>query len=236
MTIDSTTEINYKNYLYDKTYTCPCCKNTFKEKTVRVGKIKNISKDSDLFQRCEPFNPLIYDVVLCGKCGYAALAKTFEKKLHKEEIMAIISRITPSFKPRNYPEVYDVNIGIERLKLSLVSAMTKGAKPSEKAYICIKIAWLYRLLGDSINEDTFIEFAYDGFSQAFNEENPPILGMDQNTIQYLVAELARKTNRNDVALSLFGKLITSTVTPTRIKEISRQQRELIIGENHGDVE
>lgn len=231
MTIASASEFKFDDYLYYKTYTCPCCKNTFKEKTVKIGKLRVVSKDSDLFQHCEPFNPILYDVVLCTKCGYAALSKIFEKKLHKDEIMAIISKITASFKPRIYPEVYDINTGIQRLKLSLVSSMTKGAKPSEKAYTCIKIAWLYRLLGDETNENSFIEFAYDGFSQAFNQETPPILGMDQNTIQYLVAELARKTNRTDEALILFGRLITSTVTPARIKEIAREQRLLITGED-----
>ncbi|KMT20860.1 DUF2225 domain-containing protein [Clostridium cylindrosporum] len=231
MTMQLNTDFKYEDFLYDKTYTCPCCNTTFKSKTVKTGKIRIVSKDSDLFQHCEPINPILYDVVLCNKCGYASMAKVFEKKLYKDEVKAIITKITPSFKPREYPNIYDVNTGIERLKLSLVSSMVKGAKASEKAYTCIKIAWLYRLLGDKEHEDIFIENAYNGFSEAFSKEDAPILGMDYNTIVYLVAELARKTNRTDEALKLFGKLITNPSTPSRIKEIAREQRQLITSED-----
>ena len=229
-------DINYDDYLYDKNYTCPCCKNSFKNKTPKIGKIRITSKDSDLFQHCEPINPIIYDVVLCNKCGYAAMAKLFENKLYDDQIKAIITKITSSYKPRVYPNVYDVNIGIERLKLALLSSMVKEAKESEIAYTCIKIAWLYRLLNDEENETVFIKNAYNGFFEAFNKEDPPIMGMDSNTIQYLVGELARKTGNNTEALRLFGRLITNPATPSRIKEIARTQRSLITDEDLDKVE
>ncbi|MEF9934048.1 MAG: DUF2225 domain-containing protein [Clostridium sp.] len=220
-------DVNFEDYIYNKTYTCPCCENQFKSRTVRNGKLKIVSKDSDLFQRCEPFNPIIYDVVICNKCGYAAMGKIFEKKLHKDEIIAIATKITPSYKHREYPSIYDINIGIDRLKLSLISSMTKGAKASEVGYTCIKIAWLYRLLDDNESENIFIENAYNKLNEAYSKENPPILGMDYNTIVYLVAELARKTGRHSEALKLFGIIITSPSTPSRIKEIAKEQRHLI---------
>ncbi|MEF9951323.1 MAG: DUF2225 domain-containing protein [Clostridium sp.] len=227
MSPQNKSDINFEDYLYDKTFICPCCSNQFKTRAVRNGKVKIVSKDSDLFQRCEPFNPIIYDAIICNKCGYASMGKIFEKKLHKDDIIAIATKITPSYKHREYPSVYNVTIGIDRLKLSLISSMTKNAKASEIGYTCIKIAWLYRLLEDSDSENIFIENAYNKFNEAYSKENPPILGMDYNTIVYLVAELARKTGRSSEALKLFGTLITSPSTPSRIKEIAKEQRQLI---------
>lgn len=155
------------------------------------------------------------------------LVNYLRKKLYKNQIKAIITTITPSFKPKTYPDVYDLQTGLERLKLALVSTMAKNAKASEKAFMVMKIAWMYRLMGDTKNENIFLESAYKEFNEAFSTEDLPIFGMNQHNIEYLIAELARKTNRYSEALLMFGKIITSPNATNEIKELARKQRELI---------
>lgn len=227
MTLTQGSEINYENYLYDKTYTCPCCNNIFKTRALKISKLIPREQDSDFFNHYEPINPLVYDAVLCSKCGYCCVSKLFEKKLYKNQIKAIITTITPSFKPKIYSNVYDLKTGLERLKLALVSTITKNAKSSEKAFVIMKIAWMYRLLGDTKSENAFLESAYKEFVEAFSTEDLPIFGMNQHAMEYLIAELARKTNRYSEAILMFGKIITSPNATNEIKDLARKQKDLI---------
>ena len=63
--------------LFDKKYTCPICEHNFTSKTVRSGKARMVRTDMDLRNVYDGIEPLKYDVILCPKCGYAALARFF---------------------------------------------------------------------------------------------------------------------------------------------------------------
>ena len=63
--------------LFDKKYTCPVCENNFTSKTVRSGKARMVRTDMDLRNVYDGIEPLKYDVILCPKCGYAALSRFF---------------------------------------------------------------------------------------------------------------------------------------------------------------
>lgn len=219
-------EIKTQDYLYDKTYNCPVCGNIFKEKTVKIGKARMVSKDTDLMPKYENINPLLYDVIVCQRCGYSALIKYFDK-LKQNQAELIRKNITPKFKPRLYPEVFDLDIGIERYKLALLNAVVKNAKNSEKAYICLKIAWLYRLKENKEEENKFIEQAFIGFKEAYEKESFPICGMDRFTLMYLLGELSRRCGDNHEALLWFSKVIVTPNVNPRLKELARDQKDLI---------
>ena len=53
-------EIQEEDLLFDKTYTCPVCDHEFKSKTVRTGKAKLVSADTDLRPKYKRINPLIF--------------------------------------------------------------------------------------------------------------------------------------------------------------------------------
>ena len=78
--------------LFDKGYTCPVCDENIKTRTVKVGKAKLLSTDSDLRPKYDKVDSLKYDIILCPHCGYAALSRYFkvitppQAKLVKENI------------------------------------------------------------------------------------------------------------------------------------------------------
>ncbi|MCX7885300.1 MAG: DUF2225 domain-containing protein [Caloramator sp.] len=219
-------DINIKNCLYDKSYTCPVCGNNFKEKTVKIGKARLVSKDTDLMPRYRNINPLFYDVIICPKCGYSSLISYFDK-IKKDQAELIISKISSKFKARIYPEIYDLDTAIERYKLALLNSVVKNAKSSEKAYICLKTAWLYRLKDSKEDEKKFLEQALIGFKEAYEKESFPICGMDKFTLMYLLGELSRRLGDNNEALFWFSKVIVSTNVTPRLKELAREQKDLI---------
>lgn len=224
--IKKTDEFNEENFLYDKTYSCPVCNRSFKARSVKIGKIRLVGKDTDLMPFYENINPLFYDVAICPYCGYGAMISYFDK-LRSYQAELILKNITPKFKPKAYPNIYDVDIAIERFKYSLLICAVKNAKSSEKAYNCLKLSWMYRLKNDSENELRFLEFALIGFKEAFEKESFPICNMDQHTLMYLIGEIARRLGKNDEALLWFGKVIVSRSVKPRIKDMAREQKELI---------
>ncbi len=219
-------ESSILDYIYDKSYTCPVCGNEVKARTVKVGKARNVSKDTDLMPRYENINPLFYDVVLCQNCGYAALSRYFEKLKHDQALL-IKSTITQKFRAKVYPDLYDEDVAIERYKLALLNAVVKNSKLSEKAFICLKLSWMYRLKEDNENELKFSEQALTGFKEAFTKESFPICGMDTYTLVYLLGELSRRIGDNESALRWLGKVIVTPGVSPRLKELARDQRDLI---------
>ncbi|HHX60875.1 MAG TPA: DUF2225 domain-containing protein [Epulopiscium sp.] len=211
--------------LYDKTYECPVCNNTFTSKGIRSGKNKVISTDSDLYSKFDIVNPVLYDVVICD-CGYAALAKVFEE-LRPTQIAWIREEITSKYQKIHYPVILNPENAINRYKLALLNATVKKSRIGERAYICLKIGWLYRDLGDKDNERLFLEHARKDFLEAFTSERFPIFELDELTTTYLIAELSRKAGDFETASRWAGDLITKTGVPERLKNRARDLRESI---------
>lgn len=219
-------EISEASYLYNQTVTCPICGTIIQAKSIRNSVTKITKRDSDLFNYYSPITPYFYDVWLCNKCGYAAMKsdflniREFQKNLVKQNI-------SPKWHSKIYPDVYDVNIALERYKLSLLNYTVTQAASSKKAMNCLKIAWMYRLLEDTEHEKLFLSTALEGFNDAYTNEKSPIYGMDKFTLIYLIAELYRRVGKTDEALLWFSNVITTPGVNQRLKEKARDQKDLV---------
>ncbi|MFL0249395.1 DUF2225 domain-containing protein [Clostridium neuense] len=212
--------------LYDKQVTCPVCENKFSARTVKTNGYRMKKKDSDFYIKYEIINPYFYDVLLCNVCGYAAMKSDF-RKLRQFEIEIIQKNITPKWHGRKYPSIYDINIAIERYKLSLLNYSILDSRASKKAMNCLKLSWLYRELGDLKNEELFRKYAIIGLEDAYSNEGLPIYGMDSFTIMYLLGELNRRSGNYDEALKYLGNVITSRTANRKIKYMAITQKDLI---------
>ncbi len=232
-----------EDIIFDKTYTCPVCDVEFKSKSVKTGKVKLHSLDSDLRPRYKQADPLKYDAVLCPKCGYAALTRFFKYVTHSQSEW-IKKSISANFKPMtNSDSIYSYDDAIVRHKMSLVNSIVKKSKTSERAYTCLKTAWVIRGKAESLPTDTpeynkviaqlnkeemeFISNAYEGFSEAYMTESFPMCGMNESTIALLVAELARKIGKLDESSRWVSRILISKEASERIKDKAREIKELI---------
>ena len=66
-----------KDFIYEKSYTCPVCDKTFSSRVMKTGKAKLVSMDLDLRPRYVGIDATKYDVELCPHCKYAALTRYF---------------------------------------------------------------------------------------------------------------------------------------------------------------
>lgn len=218
------------NHLFDKQIICPVCNSHFKTKTVKSKSPRVISKDSDFFIRYSVVNPYFYDVLLCNSCGYAALRSDFDNiKTYKKEL--VFSNVTPKWKPREYPDILDEKMAIERYKLALLNALLLDLADSTKAMISLKIAWMHRMLNNTDQEKVFLGQALDGFNNAYIYEVFPIYGLQRDSLMYLLGELNRKLGNYPEALQWFSKTIVSVNSSYKVKELARIGRDLIKDEN-----
>lgn len=238
--------VQEQDFLFDKTFTCPICDHEFKSRTVKIGKAKLVGTDMDLRPKYEQVDLLKYDIIMCPKCGYAALSRYF-KFLTSPQAKRIKEMISKNFKPvTTHNEIYTYDEALERYKLTLANAIVKMAKPSEKAYICLKTAWLLRGKAESLDkadaeyetkkkqieeeEKKFLKNALDGFIAARQSESFPMCGMDEATVDYVISVTAIKFEQYDVASKLISQIIASSATNPRMKDKARDLKEQILKE------
>lgn len=203
--------------IYDKTYTCPVCKEVFKAKQIRKGRAKFISNDDDLKPNYKPVQPDYYDVILCDHCGYAAISSKFETiTLSQQE--AVEEKITPEYVKKDYPDVYDVDTAIERYNHALENCEAKKSKAGEKSYIHLKLAWFYRDKNDKAKELEHLKIAYDGFNEAFTTEKLPICGLDENTLLYILAAIGIEIGYEEESIRILSRLIVKKDLSSRFKQ------------------
>jgi uncharacterized protein (DUF2225 family) len=241
------TVITEADFLFDKNHTCPVCEKEFKMKTVKTGKVKLISADTDLRPKYQLVDSLKYDGIACPNCGYAALNRFFNY-MTTPQAKLIRENISSSFKGlSDEGEILTYDDAIVRHKLALVNTIVKRSKLSERAYTCLKTAWLIRGKAEQLaleaaegkgdnaqaikelqkEELEFLTNAYTGFEEAFSKEMFPMCGMDENTITYLMADLARRTGKYDESSRWISKVLISRNANERIKSKARDLKELL---------
>ncbi|MBQ8246981.1 MAG: DUF2225 domain-containing protein [Lachnospiraceae bacterium] len=226
-------------YIFDRSYTCPVCDKPFKSKTLKTNKAKLISTDMDLRPVHQNIDIVKYDVVACPCCGYAVLNRYFAP-LTTMQIKKIKETISKNYKIKDEKKkkIYSYDEAIERSKLALLSSVIKVSKDSEKAYVCLKTAWLYRGKAEHLpeteteeikrcqrEEEAFLAKAYDGMVSARQKELFPICGMDELTFDYLLAALAHRLGHLEVSAKLVGDILAKPKANHRIKEKTRILKE-----------
>ena len=233
-----------QDFLFDKAYICPICDNDFKARTVKIGKAKLAGSDLDLRPRYEQIDLLKYDIIMCPSCGYAALSRLF-KNDSSSHAKNIREKISSTFKPQaDEREIYTYDEALERYKLTLANAIVKQTKSSEKAYICLKTAWLLRGMAEHLDkslpdyeeqkkqcedeENEFLRNALEGFLAARQTEPFPMCGMDEPTVDYVIAVTAMRFDQYDVSSRLIAGILQSPTANPRMKDKARDIKEILM--------
>lgn len=237
-------EVKESDYLLAKTYTCPVCNKEFKSLALKANRAKLKGTDRDLRPTYNGIEPLKYDVVMCPKCGCAAVTRYWPSITETQRKM-IKAGISGKFVPKEYAgDTYTFDEALERYQMALANAMVKQAKASEKAYICLRAGWTLRSKYESLDpadpkyaeesertksmERDFLESALEGFVSARTTEVPPICGMDELTLDYLIAALSVEFEKYDQAARLVGSLLANRNINPRMKEKALDLKEAII--------
>ena len=232
-----------EDFLFDKTYECPVCYKTIKERTLKTGKARVIKTELNLRPVCEHIEPLKYDVIVCPHCGYAAVSRYFGH-ITSSQSKVIKENISKAYHGSNeWKPVYTYEEALSRYRLCLVNTIVKKGKASEKAYICLKAGWLLGSMQDNMpvteenyeeklkeckqQEREFLKNALEGLISARQNEDLPICGMDQTTVEYLIAVLAMEFEQYEVSGRLIANILLSPSANERMKERAREVKDLL---------
>lgn len=229
-------------YLFDKKMECYVCGREFTTKQIRTGKIRFVGTDDILKPLYTGIDSTKYDIMMCPYCGYAATQRTYGHMTAKQR-QDIQEYIGGRFNIKiSESETYSYDTAIRRCKMALLTEMVMKGKVSESAYICLRLAWLYRGYIEQLREEgvsetdieekvkaekEYIMDAYKGFKEAMEKEYPPMCGMDEMTINYLLTSLAVECNEYSEAKQFAGKIITSRSANAKLKEKTRTLMEQI---------
>lgn len=237
-----------EDFLLLKVVRCPICDGTFRTIQIKSGRTKRKEPDLDLRPRFEYIDTNKYDVASCPKCGFTAMHRYFghlsslQTKLIKEGVCDKFK--TPPTKEITELKSYTYDEAIELFKLALYTTVVKKGSNSEKAYSCLKIAWLLRGKIEELSEDkeknneaiavaqkeylTFYTQAFDGFVKAMSSESYPICGMDQSTVDLLIAAMAFNLGKYEYSSRFVSSLIVSKTAGPNIKNRAHDLKEKII--------
>ena len=224
-------KIEEKDLIFDKTFTCPVCGEDFPAKIMKTGKARLLSTDQDLRAKYE---------------GIDAVNRYFNS-LNKVYVKQIKENISSKVQLHTYDDdIYSYEEAIERYKLCLANAVVKRAHASEKAYICLKSGWLMRGYQEHLEEsgdtdmarlrevktmeETYLKNAYTGFTEALQTEGFPMCGMDEITVEFLIAVLAARFQKYDVASRMVATILTSPSANARTKDKARELKDQILEE------
>lgn len=238
-------EVAEKDLILNRNFECPVCGSKFSSKVMKTGKAKLLQTDRDLRPVYEGIDAQKYDAILCPKCGFSAMSRYFkpltagQRKLIKENISAKV-------KLHVYQgETYSYEEAMERYKLTLACSVVKQARASEKAYVCLKSAWVLRGWQEELKkedgnqekiqallqeENEYLKNAMEGFITAKETEDFPVCGMDEITVDFLIAQLAFRFGKFEIASKLVASILTSVSANSRIKEKARELKDELLTE------
>ncbi|MDE7206084.1 MAG: DUF2225 domain-containing protein [Lachnospiraceae bacterium] len=238
-----------KTLLLDRRYTCPICDKQIRAKSVKSNSAKFVDTMADLMPIHNNINVTKYDAVCCPNCGFAALTKNFttttsiQRKLIHEQIEA-------NYKSHEEVEcdIYTTEVAISRMKMVLLCTVTKGGKESEIGNVCVKISWLYQSLAEEVSDDDpnaeekramYIKEAdnaalnaYEHLSKARMTEDFPIAGMNETTLDYLLAYYAYKKGEYQTCMQYLSGVVSNRNTTPRLKDKSLELKDLVAPKLH----
>ena len=84
------------------------------------------------------------------------------------------------------------------------------------------------------DENEALKTAFEGFINARQKESFPIAGMDEITIDYLLAVLATKFGKYDAAQKLISGILLNKSANNRIKDRARELKDQVLAGMKGD--
>ncbi len=233
-----------EEFIYDREFECPVCGSKFTAKVMKTNKARLLATDPDLRPRYEYIDPNKYDVLLCNICGYAALAR-YHGTLLPTQVKLIKENISMNVRLNKYPNsTYSYDEAIERFKLALANAVVKRCKLSERAYICLKLAWVIRGKREELAEQNklpqdvretlelqekeYLKNAYAGLLEARSKETPPIAGMDSTTLDYLLAQLAFSFGDYSASSKIVSGILSNRGGNDRVKKKALELKEALM--------
>lgn len=219
--------MSLEQLLFDKKVNCPVCNGEFQTKMVKISACRLDRKDEDFCPHYKDIIPMAYDIWVCPFCGYAAFLNHFHSISHSNSKL-VRQYLHGKWVEKDFGNVRTVGDAIQCYMLTLMESGIVNSKSSHKGNICIKIAWLYRIVRNTSGENKYLKFALDNYQEAFNNEKVYDGSLNEVSLCYLIGELFRRLGQPGEAIKWFSNVISNPAInsyPT-IENLTRKQWQI----------
>ena len=236
-----------EEFIFDKKMVCVVCDKPFTTKVLKSNRARRIGSDADLRPRFEHIDTIKYGICSCPHCGYSAMHSAFSHVVSRQ-INNIKEQVCSHFLPEDRSDwtSYTYDQALRMHELALQCAEAKLAKSGEKSYIHLLMAWLYRekeAQAEHITVDDLREMerktcheqaeehylaAFEGFQQAMMHEMLPIAGLNQPTLEYILAYMAFHFGKLEVSAKLISSVLTTSAASRNVKDRALELKDQII--------
>jgi len=118
---------------------------------------------------------------------------------------------------------------IQAYKLAFLCGTIKKEKHVAIAGLALRLAWLYRSLKNSGQEERFMKLARDHYMESYSTEDYSSTQMSAVRIMYMIAELSRRIGDIENATRFFSRVIEkqSSGGEAKIVDMAKEQWAII---------
>lgn len=203
------------NPLFDRKYECKVCKQPFTTKKIRSKFIKVESYDTDFMPKytSEEVNPLLYYVNVCPYCGYSS-TDDFSPYFAPGTLEDIYAKVCDHWKPHDFSDQRTIQEAIQTYKLAIYCAQLKKEKHILLAGLCIRTAWLYRLLHMEKEELRFLNLASKEYLASYEADDYRGTQVTDVKILFLIAECSYRIGEIEQSIRFLSKIMEQRRTST----------------------
>lgn len=205
--------------------TCPIC-----GESTRVVKTKSKLSvertDEDFCVHYKGFNPYLYKIWFCEKCGYAADEKTFLGSMpvvHKRKIQEFLAKKKLGME---FVEVRQVPDAVAAFKLAIFYAEMTDQPLVKRAGMYLELAWIYRYSAEKEKEMEMLQKAAELYDRSLMTERFPQNGMSDDLAMYLVGAIYVRMEDHEKATQYISRLIGDQGLRERDLRLYKQSRDL----------
>lgn len=234
-------------YVFDKKMVCRVCEKPFTTKVMKSSKARRTGSDMDLRPRFGGIDVVKYQLCSCPHCGYTAAPRNFEH-ISAYQKLEIQNKVCSQYEKSSEPVgvAYTDEQAIKMYELAQKTCEAKLGKNGEKGYIALNFAWLYRRMAEDLYnplepenqseeykkykelEESLYKTAFDCLQMAMMNEDFPIMGLNEPTLEYIIAYMSYYFKKYDVAARMVSSVLTSSLASKNCKDNAYELKTMLI--------
>jgi uncharacterized protein len=193
---------------YDRNIQCLVCNKNYTTKKIRSRFVRAVKHDTDFcsYYQPEENNPLLYYVHVCPHCGFSA-SEEFTSYFPPQTLEQIKEKICSQWSGMNYCGIRSVRDAISTYKLAIYSATLKKERHIAIAGLHMRLAWLYRTIGNQEEELRFLRLACKEYMESYISEDYEDTHLSEIRLLYIIGELNRRIGNEKQAVLYFSNVI-----------------------------
>ena len=189
--------------LYKRKVVCDFCMTHYETSRVRKSARKVLRTDSDFCVHFKGYNPDFYTVQVCPTCGYAS-TENFADGFSLKKRFEFEQKVANNWRKKDFGGERTREEAIITFKLALNCAILREEGFRIICSLLHRIAWLYRVGDDEINENLWLGRALESYQNWFSHEKNI---ENEVKLLFLIGDLNRRLGKFNEAARWFSMIM-----------------------------